>query len=54
MVRISGGSSFFGRAQEVVNELKVRRNELKCIDGFRRVFTVVLVMAYDGKVGDKD
>ena len=54
MVRISGGSSFFGSAQEVVDKLKVGRNELKGVNGFGTVFTVVLVMAYDGEVGNKN
>ena len=53
-MRISGGSSYFGSVREVVDELKVRRNELKGVNGFGTVFTVVLVMAYNGEVGNKN
>ena len=53
-MRISGGNSYFGSAQEVVDELKVGGNELKGVNGFGTVFTVVLVMAYDGEVGNKN
>ena len=53
-MRISGGSSFFGNAQEVVDESKVGRNELKGVNGFGTVFTVVLVMAYNGEVSNKN
>ena len=45
VVRISSSSSYFGSAQEVVDELKVGGNELKGVNGFGTVFTVVLVMA---------
>ena len=44
-MRISDGSSYLDRAQDVVNELKVGGNELKGVNGFGTVFTVVLVMA---------
>ena len=54
MVRISDSSSVFGSAQEVVDELKVGGNELKGVNGFGTVFMVVLVMAYNGEVGNKN
>ena len=54
MVRISDGSSYFERTQEVVDELKVGRNEVNGIDEVRKVVTVVLAMLYDGEVGDEN
>ena len=51
-MRISSSSSYFGSAQEVVDELKVGGNELKGVNGFGTVFTVILVMVYDGEVSD--
>ena len=53
-MRIGNGSSFFKSAQEVVDELKVRGNELKGVNRFGTVFTVVLVTGYNGEVGDKN
>ena len=53
-MRISGGNSFFGWRQEVVDELKVGENELKGVNRFRTVFTVILEMAYDGEVCNKN
>ena len=54
VVRISGGSSVFRCVQGIAKKLKVGGNELKGVNGFGTVFTVVLVMAYDGEVGNKN
>ena len=53
-MRISDSSSFFGFAQEVVDELKIGGGELKGVNRFGSVFTVVLVVLYDSEVGNRD
>ena len=53
MVRISGGSSFFGSAQEVVDKLKVGRDEVNGIDGIRLAVLIVLASLYDNEMCDE-
>ena len=53
MVRISDGSSYFERAQEVVNELKVGRNEVNGVDGIRLAVLIVLASLYDNEMCDE-
>ena len=52
MVRISDGSSYFDCAQEVVNELKIGRNEVDGIDGIRLTVSIVLASLYDNEMCD--
>ena len=54
MVRISDGSSVFGFVQEFAKKLKGGKDDLKSVDRFELLFTVVLVLAYDGEVGNKN
>ena len=53
MVRISDGSSYFDCVQEVVDELKVRRNEVDCINGIRLALLIVLASLYDNEMCDE-
>ena len=53
MVRISDGSSYFERAQEVVDELKVGRNEVNGINRIRLAVLIVLASLYDNKMCDE-
>ena len=53
MVRISDGSSYFEHAQDVVNELKVGRNEVNGINGIRLAVLIVLASLYDNEMCDK-
>ena len=52
-MRISDGSSYFERAQEVVNELKVGRNEVNGINGIRCAVLIVLASLYDNEMCDE-
>ena len=52
-MRISDGSSYFERAQEVVNELKVGRNEVNGINGIQLAVLIVLASLYDNKMCDE-
>ena len=54
MVRISDGSSYFGCTQEVVDKLKVGRNEVNGINGVRLAVLIVLVSLYDNKMCDEN
>ena len=54
VVRISDSSSYFECVQKVMNDLKIRRNEVNGIDEVQKVVAVVLVMLYDGEVCNKD
>ena len=53
MVRISDGSSYFGCTQEVVDKLKVGRNEVNGIDEVQKVVTIVLASLYDYEVSNE-
>ena len=53
MVRISDGSSYFERAQDVVNELKVGRKEVDGINGIRLALSIVLASLYDNEMCDE-
>ena len=53
MVRISDGSSYFERAQDVVDELKVGRNEVNGINGIRLAVLIVLASLYDNEMCDE-
>ena len=52
-MRISDGSSYFERAQELVNELKVGRNEVNGINGIRLAVLIVLASLYDNEMCDE-
>ena len=52
-MRISDGSSYFERAQEVVNELKVGRNEVNGINGIRLALLIILASLYDNEMCDE-
>ena len=52
-MRISDGSSYFVRAQDVVDELKVGRNEVNGIDGIRLALLIVLASLYDNEMCDE-
>ena len=53
MVRISDGSGYLDRAQDVVNELKVGRNEVNGINGIRLALSIVLASLYDNEMCDE-
>ena len=53
MVRISDSSSYFERAQEVVDELKVGRNEVNGINEIRLAVLIVLASLYDNEMCDE-
>ena len=53
MVRISDGSSYFERAQELVDELKVGRNEVNGINEIRLAVLIVLASLYDNEMCDE-
>ena len=53
MVRISDGSSYFERMQEVVDELKVGRNEVNGINRIRLAVLIVLASLYDNEMCDE-
>ena len=53
-MRISGSGSYFVFAQEVVDELKIGRNEVKGINIVGKVVTVILASLYDDEVCNKD
>ena len=53
MVRISDGSSYFECAQEVVDELKVGRNEVNGINGIQLAVLIVLASLYDNEMCDE-
>ena len=53
MIRISSGSSYFERAQEVVNELKVGRNEVNGINRIQLAVLIVLASLYDNEMCDE-
>ena len=52
-MRISDGSSYFECAQEVVDELKVGRNEVNSINGIRLTVLIVLASLYDNEMCDE-
>ena len=52
-MRISDGSSYFECAQKVVDELKVRRNEVNGINGIRLALLIVLASLYDNEMCDE-
>ena len=52
-MRISDGSSYFERVQEVVDELKVGRNEVNGINRIRLALLVVLASLYDNEMCDE-
>ena len=52
-MRISDGSSYFDCAQEVVDELKVGRNEVNGINGIRCAVLIVLASLYDNEMCDE-
>ena len=53
MVMISDYSSYFECAQEVVNELKVRRNEVDGINEIWLAVSIVLAILYDNEMCDE-
>ena len=52
-MRISDGSSYLERAQEIVDELKVGRNEVDGIDGIRCTVSIILASLYDNEMCDE-
>ena len=52
-MRISDGSSYFNRAQDVVDKLKVGRNEVNGINGIRCTVLIVLASLYDNEMCDE-
>ena len=52
-MRISDGSSYFERAQDVVDELKVGRNEVNGINRIRLAVLIVLASLYDNEMCDE-
>ena len=53
MVRISDGSSYFECTQQVVDKLKVGRNEVNGINGIRLAVLIVLASLYDNEMCDE-
>ena len=52
-MRISDGGSYFECTQDVVNELKVGRNEVDGINGIRLALSIVLASLYDNEMCDE-
>ena len=52
-MRISDGSSYFERAQKVVNELKIGGNEVDGINRIRLALLIVLASLYDNEMCDE-
>ena len=52
-MRISDGSSYFYRAQELVDELKVGRDEVNGINEIRLALLIVLASLYDNEMCDE-
>ena len=53
MVRIGDGGSYFECAQDVVDELKVGRDEVDGINGIRCAVLIVLASLYDNEMCDE-
>ena len=52
-MRTSDGSSYFEHAQELVDELKVGRNEVNGINEVRLAVLIVLASLYDNEMCDE-
>ena len=52
-MRISDGSSYFERVQEVVDKLKVGRNEVNGVNGIRGAVLIVLASLYNNEMCDE-